>query len=369
MPTTRAARRAAAERQLLELPSDVLGLILYQLPLAHDIALAGLTCRLLRDAAKLAFKARPYSGEVVQLVGHRSGMHVEAALDGRVITGSYDYSVKFWRGGECVRTIEAHRGQVYAVALTPDESRFFSLAGSSAACVKLWTFGGELERSYEFGQMRPRVVAVMPDGVHFVVGVVDVEGDGTVESQIRLYHVDGTLVHSFDPCSTYFTAMTVTPDGLHIISCGHKRNRVSDDHLVKVWSVASKSLLSTCKGHTNDVMAVAAMPDGQRILSGGFDKTVRVWLLNGTLKNTFTLHKKGVRALVALPHNQHALSASNDSTVKLFNVNDGAVLRKFTHHSAQVFSLALMPDGLRFVSGSHDETACIVYHGLAPVSR
>ena len=30
------------------------------------------------------------------------------------------------------------------------------------------------------------------------------------------------------------------------------------------------------------------MPDGQRILSGSEDKTVRVWLLNGTLVNTFT---------------------------------------------------------------------------------
>ena len=32
------------------------------------------------------------------------------------------------------------------------------------------------------------------------------------------------------------------------------------------------------------------MPDGQRILSGATDKTVRVWLLDGTLKNTFKLH-------------------------------------------------------------------------------
>ena len=27
---------------------------------------------------------------------------------------------------------------------------------------------------------------------------------------------------------------------------------------------------------------------------------------------------------------------------------------------------ALLPDGLRFVSGSWDQTACISYHGLAP---
>ena len=69
---------------------------------------------------------------------------------------------------------------------------------------------------------------------------------------------------------------------------------------------------------------------------------------------------------MALPDNQHALSGSGDSTVKLFNVNDGAVLRTFTHHTDAVFCLALLPDGLRFVSGSDDKTARIVEHGLAP---
>ena len=69
---------------------------------------------------------------------------------------------------------------------------------------------------------------------------------------------------------------------------------------------------------------------------------------------------------MALPDNQHALSGSVDKTVKLFNVNDGAVLRTFKHHTSGVNCLALLPDGLRFVSGSADKTARIAYHGLAP---
>ena len=72
---------------------------------------------------------------------------------------------------------------------------------------------------------------------------------------------------------------------------------------------------------------------------------------------------------MALPDNQHALSGSVDKTVKLFNVNDGAVLRTFKHtapmHMMLMKCLALLPDGLRFVSGSHDNTARIAYHGLA----
>ena len=90
-----------------------------------------------------------------------------------------------------------------------------------------------------------------------------------------------------------------------------------------------------------------------------------MWLLNGTLKNTFSeLHTGNVYALVAMPDNKHALSGSWDTTVKLFNVDDGTVVRTFRHHTNGVTCLALLPDGRRFVSGSADGTARIVEHGL-----
>ena len=109
MPTTRAARRAA--RCLTEvLPADALGLVLYQLTLAHDIASVAPTCRALHDAVKIAMKLRPFSGKLVTLAGHTDALRcVAAAPDGRIITGSNDSTVKIWRDGVCVRTIEAHR--------------------------------------------------------------------------------------------------------------------------------------------------------------------------------------------------------------------------------------------------------------------
>ena len=41
------------------------------------------------------------------------------------------------------------------------------------------------------------------------------------------------------------------------------------------------------------------------------------------------------------------------------------MLRTFKHHADGVAFLALLPDGLRFVSGSADGTARVTYHGLA----
>jgi len=375
MPTTRApaAVAAALVETLIELPSDALGLVLYQLPLAHDIAAVAPTCHQLCDAAKLAMKARPFSGKVVTLTGHTGSVTcVAAAPDGRVVTGSDDYSgngtIKVWRGGACVRTIHAH-ATVSAVAVLPGGARLVSGSGkalSSDGAAELFTFGGELERTFAVGSQVCCVAALL-DGAHFVVGL----GQGPNKGDVRLYHVDGTLVHAFTGHTYAVVTLAVTLDGQHIISG-------SFDKLFKVWSVAGKSLVSTCGGHTKGVRALAAMPDGHRILSGSEGSTVRVWLLAGTLENTFELHTNVVASkthtdLVALPDNQHALSSvysvsEYDSTITLFNVNDGTVLRTFKHYTTYVASLALLPDGLRFASVSSKSTARIVEHGLAPFS-
>ena len=120
-----AARSAA--RELLDLPTDALGLVLYQLTLAHDIAAVAPTCRQLCDAAKIALKLRPFSGEVVTLAGHTNSVNCAIVVpDGRIITGSDDATIKFWRDGACVRTIQEHTDWVRSVAVLPGASRFVS---------------------------------------------------------------------------------------------------------------------------------------------------------------------------------------------------------------------------------------------------
>ena len=158
--------------------------------------------------------------------------------------------------------------------------------------------------------------------MHFVVGTGWFDETGA--SDVRLYHVDGTLVHTFEGHVGEVLAVVVTRDGQHIISG-------SSDELFKVWSVATKSLVSTCEGHGGTVQRAGGDARRPAHPQRRGRPTVRVWLLDGTLKNTFKLHNHHVLAIVALPDNQHALSGGT-TTVKLFNVNDGTVLRTFRHH-------------------------------------
>jgi len=357
---------------LCRLPLDVQASILYHLTTAHDIAAVAPTCHSLCDAAKLALKARPFSSEVVPIPGVMTGVESAVALpDGRFIIGESFGEIRMCNGS-FVHTIHAHTDMLRGLAVLSD-GRFVSSSNDNTA--KLWTSDGKLERTFEEDGLVGSIAA-LPDGVHFVVGLFC--------GALKLYHIDGTLVHVFQHADTddsdddvdeilghseFVNALAVTRDGQHIISG-------SSDRLVIVWSVATKSLVSICDAHGGEVWSVEAMPDGQRFLSGSNDETVRVWLIDGTLENTFSkLHDTTVMALVALPDNQHALSGESTlyedervlkKPIQLFNVNTGAVLRTFMHHTRPVNSLALLPDGLRFISGSDDETACIVYHGLAP---
>ena len=294
------------------------------------------------------------------------------ALPDRFIIGTSYGEIKLWDGLLVMEADDddAHHDLVRGLAVLPD-GRFVSSSNDNTA--KLWKSDGKLERTFEEDGLVGSIAA-LPDGVHFVVGLWS--------GELKLDHIDGTLVHVFDH------AISLVPDddvGTVFRERGRRDARRPAHHQRLVHCSSSRgasppSASSASATHIKADLGGGGMPDGQRFLSGSNDYTVRVWLIDGTLENTSSeLHDSTVMALVALPDNQHALSggstlfdyyvqdhAITKNRIQLFNVNTGAVLRTFMHHTRSVNSLALMPDGLRFISGSDDETACIVYHGLAP---
>ena len=345
---------------VIELSADVLALIIAKLPFSRKMIDKAPTCRAFAHAVRLAVQAH----RRVCYEGHRRGiLAVAAASDGHLITGAMDKTIKVWRGGKCVFTTKdeapGHSNDVNALAVLPGGVRFVSCSDDGTA--KLWRIDGTLERTFHVNRGVLNV-AVLPDGAHFVVGtralvVGNPHQDPATAlrlAELKLYHVSGRCAHTYTAAHKGdVRAVAVTADGLHIISGAY-------DHRVSVWSVANKSHVSTCDGHDDTVWAVAAMPDSQRILSASSDKSVRLWLLNGTLENTFKLHRGTVHSLLALPDNRRALSGGMDSSVALFDVNDGALLRRFVpDHYGRVMSLAPLPDGRRFAIASSDSTVRI----------
>ena len=80
-------------------------------------------------------------------------------------------------------------------------------------------------------------------------------------------------------------SVAFSPNGQHIVSG-------SSDMTVRVWDAETGQSTLTMQGHTSAVMSVAYSPNGQHIASGSYDETVRVWDAE-TGQSLLTMHGHG----------------------------------------------------------------------------
>ncbi len=112
-------------------------------------------------------------------------------------------------------------------------------------------------------------------------------------------------------------------------------------------------LIKAFSGHAGAVHAVALAADGQSMLSGGNDGTVRHWdLATGATKLLLRDHGRPVRVVSFLPDVHFAISAGDDRAARLWSLDQGKQVRAFDRHDSEVLSLAVTADGLGIVTGT-----------------
>ncbi|MEZ4706457.1 MAG: WD40 repeat domain-containing protein [Caldilineaceae bacterium] len=95
--------------------------------------------------------------------------------------------------------------------------------------------------------------------------------------------------------------------------------------------------------------------NNQRLASGAADTTIKLWDINGGHSiATLTGHTDQVFALAYIPNNPILASGSADSTIKLWDANTGRELTTMQGHTEQVFSLAIDSSASRMISGGAD---------------
>ena len=159
------------------------------------------------------------------------------------------------------------------------------------------------------------------------------------------------------------SAIGALPDGTPVVVSG------GADKTVRVWRLADGAPVGEpMRGHDGQVMSVAvgALPDGTPVVvSGGADMTVRVWRLadGAPVGEPMRGHDKWVMSVAvgALPDGTLVLvSGGADMTVRVWRLDDGApVGEPMRGHDGQVMSVAVgaLPDGTPVVvSGGPDMT-------------
>ena len=118
-----------------------------------------------------------------------------------------------------------------------------------------------------------------------------------------------------------------------------------------------KSERNRLEGHDNLVISVNFSPDGKTLVSGSWDKTIKLWNVEtGKEIRTLKGHDELVRSVNFSPDGKTLVSGSLDKTIKLWNVETGEEIRTLKGHDSYLSSVNFSPDGKTLVSGSDDNT-------------
>jgi WD40 repeat protein len=284
------------------------------------------------------------------------------SVDGRrAISASLDATLWVWdlTTGQCVHTLTGRRASddpnllhcqqmIHGVAITPDgrlavsrtlddELRVWDL--DAAVCLRVLRPGGEVTTG--FGS---KAVAMTADGR----SVLSADPDA-----IRSWDLAaGDRVSRFEYPADVARGGPMPPVALAVdrgaaLSLG-------PDHAVVAWTIPDGRTLAVLEGHRDRVTALALTPDGRFAVSGGADRTLRVWAMeSGTPIGAFE-HDDMVMAVAVTGDGRFALAAARDDSLRIWDVERGALLRTIRVRWEHMGTIAIAPDGASALSAGSD---------------
>ena len=297
------------------------------------------------------------TGEVDPLEAQSSPANAVAIRgDGRFVAfASADKTVRLWdvEGNRDVRRCIGHTASVWSVAFSPDGTKL--LSGSKDATLRLWDVANGRElRKFEGHDDLVTSIVFSPDGKRAL--------SGGFEGEVFLWDLEKDKPARFALGDTvkYVNHVAFAPDG--------KRALVCADRSIYVIAATSGKVLRTLQGHTHSVVSAAFSPDGQHILSGGDDGTLRLWdAASGKQVRVFAGHDSGVKSVAFSPDGRHILSGGSDATVRLWDVASGKELKVFHKHTQPLAGVAFLASGRQTLSVSRD--AAVQLWGVAKVEK
>lgn len=229
----------------------------------------------------------------IPLIGHHNYVYAIAfsPKGNMLVSGSYDEAVFLWdvRAARVMRSLPAHSDPVGGVDFVRDGTLITSC--SHDGLIRVWdTSTGQCLRTLVHEDNAPvSSVIFSPNGKYVLAWTLDscirlwdyIEGKGRC---VKTYQ--GHQNKEYSLSGAFGTYGTEPPYEYAFVASG------SEDGEIVLWDVSTKNVLQRLQGgHTDTVLSVDTHPTEKLIVSGGLDKTVRVW------KETVAPPETGIEAV------------------------------------------------------------------------
>ncbi|WP_445174804.1 nSTAND1 domain-containing NTPase [Microcoleus sp.] len=258
----------------------------------------------------------------------------------------------------CLNRLNGGRESVHlAVRFSPNGEKLVSASWDTAVggwTVKIWSASGELLKTLHGHSDSIRTVCFSSDN-NFVASA---SWDGTV----KVWTVDGELITNFtkhgtpvEGVSSHYDSDRAATNGISFHPSGKILASGGYDRKVRLWSLDGTPL-KVFVGHADQIYRVSFSPDGNLLATASWDKTIKLWSVEGELLQTFTGHSNWLYGLCFSPDGKLLASSGVDRTIQLWDIDEGKLLQTFVGHTGTVFDLSFNPDGTILASASMDKT-------------
>jgi WD40 repeat protein len=323
----------------------------------EDLAGALQTLRLGREVASvvsptrrhalglLAWYAESQGGEPERTFSTHKGNVVALAIspDGRFVSSGGDDKILRIRDlvtGNVVRELPGHKDIINSLCFNPKGQWIAS--GSKDKTIKLWrTSDWKILKDLSSGESIA-AVACSPNGRWLAAG--------SYNGNVTLWDTQTWKTKWTGAHSSLVESVNFSPDSNYLASA-------SQDATVRIWEVKSGKTAQVLKGHNSNVNFVVFSPDGKYVTSAGVDKSIRVWnIRSGESEKILTGHKNMVLDITYLPGGDYLASGSFDRSIRVWDLNSGITVRVLQGHEAGVTRIAVTRDGKYLVSSGNDGT-------------
>ena len=162
-----------------------------------------------------------------------------------------------------------------------------------------------------------------------------------MKADLKAVHVAGDYAHDAPLINCRFD-----PKGLYVFA-------TAEDRAIIRWELAGGKK-TVFKAHDSWAGGLAFSPDGQTLVSAGYDDTLIWWPVAAEKPEPIRkvkAHVGWIRSVAVSPDGKLLASAGNDRIVKLWNLADGQPVRELPGHELDVFSTLFHPGGKFLLTG------------------